>query len=369
MLTINELKNKLLFTQNIRRILESLKLIAAMNMKKYTNKYKHAHKLSAFVGIESLKQLLQQNNTNAKENLSVLNIVISAQSGLCGNFMIDLNRLITEKVLGATIKMSDIIRDHLHSHHKSNPESNLSDSDLTNHLFKYDEISQNTDHELFCIQHIQSWLQEELDHALIKHKEDKWILIGNKIPDVLKHVTLHHHMPLEKNLLANIMTLSHMLAELEGHIEVINIIGWNLNDTYPAIRRISLLDYDIQHFQQHVSDTETTEQFHTSTEYTMHNVNYHKSSSLSQITPNADQDLLISDPDRYNRFMMESIMYFNSCILASLAREDKIRFFTMDQAINNTDEMTQRLKNDVNQTRQGLITNELIEIITGAEFA
>lgn len=410
MLTINELKNKLSFTQNIRRILESLKLIAAMNMKKYTMKYKHAQKLTVEVGIDELHKLVSNSVAIRTAHafgskLSTLNIVISAQSGLCGNFMIDLNRLITEKVLGAHVKVEDIVREHLRARRASKhgvsglgrdevsgsrgvDESGVSgadfdvneinEKDVMDHLFRYDEIEGLDERDIFGLRHVQEWAEEDLDQALAKHKEDKWILIGNKIPDVLKCVKLHHHMIVDKEILPGLMTLSHVLTELEGQIEVINIVGWTLDGITPEIRRISMLDPEIDVGGDDMCEGDVKREcvygdMCTCGDDGFQSANVKKCNAKGVIgidyNNDEEYDLLIADQDRYNRFMMQSMMYMNARILASFAREDKIRFFTMDQAINNADEMTQQLKNDVNQTRQGLITNELIEIITGAEFA
>ncbi len=249
MLTMNELKSKLTFIQNIKRVLESLKMIAAMNIKRYTAKHKISEMLSHQMNMDCLQKMLKSDATD------ILTIVITENSGLCGNFSIDLNRSVTEHI----------------------------------------EVCQTA---------------SDIQY--------KWIVIGNKKPDPLKNIQLYQHMNIEKDLLKGLLSLSHLITELDQTLREIHIISWQCNSTQ---------------VQKHI------------------------------ITACCQTKAA----DWYNKLFSQIFALLNMNILSSLLKEERIRFFTMDQAINNADDMTQQLKNNLHQTRQGIITNELIEIITGAE--
>lgn len=307
MLTLNELKHKLFFTQNIRRILESRKMIAAINSKKYSAQSQCANGLSHSVEIDHVLDIL---TPNALYNL---NIIISAQSGLCGNFMIDLNKKIQEHMhdLSSDIEMHDIDTDDINDM--------VADT--------YDDIVDMYQEESIdeCDANVVSEVDEALGHY--------WILIGNKKPDMLKNVKLYQHVQIEKDMLASLLTLTESIYQLNHKINKINIISWSNESTEPYVQVLNSRCY----------------KYHDCTKSVLQNKDQYN--------------------DWYNMFMLQCYALLNAKLLTSLVREEKIRFLTMDQAINNADEMTQQLRNDVNQMRQSIITGELIEIITGAEFA
>ena len=56
-----------------------------------------------------------------------------------------------------------------------------------------------------------------------------------------------------------------------------------------------------------------------------------------------------------------------AALLENAASEQGARMSAMDNATRNADDMVERLNRDYNRTRQAVITNELIEIISGAE--
>lgn len=60
-------------------------------------------------------------------------------------------------------------------------------------------------------------------------------------------------------------------------------------------------------------------------------------------------------------------MWLYHAFLESAASEHSSRMLAMDSANRNADEMIKKLTLDYNQTRQSAITNELVEIISGAD--
>lgn len=315
MLTLNELKHKLLFTQNIRRMLESRKMIAAINSKKYIAQLQCANVLSHSIEINHLAEILTERTRNS------LNIIISAKSGLCGNFILDLNKKVDEHLSELKNSMhqdeQDIDNDYVEYANtdicdQQDPED-LDDNDIYEDACECTSVAGNAD-------------------ALDIHTGHYWVLIGNKIPDKLKSIKLYTHIPIESDMMPMLMTLSESIYNLKQKISKINIISWSSESSEPYIQ---MLDVNCSKKQRDRSC---------------------KKKSMSK-------------RDWYNMFMLQCYSFLNAKLLASLVREEKIRFLTMDQAINNADDMTQQLRNDVNQMRQSVITSELIEIITGAEFA
>ena len=56
-----------------------------------------------------------------------------------------------------------------------------------------------------------------------------------------------------------------------------------------------------------------------------------------------------------------------SALLENAASEQGARMTAMDNATRNAEDMVENLNREYNRTRQAVITNELIEIISGAE--
>lgn len=322
MLTLNELKHKLLFTQNIRRMLESRKMIAAINSKKYIAQLQCANALSHSIAINHLVEMLNAYACNS------LNIIITAKSGLCGNFVIDLNKAVETHIdtlasAVATDDMSDM--DDVFDYAQNTDD----DADTEEHEdeFEDDEIYDTYADSCACTENITRTVNVADEKT--KHY---WILIGNKIPDNLKNIKLYNHVQIESDMMPHLLILSEHIYKLKHKINKINIISWSSESSEPYLQ---VLDVNCSKKQ----DKQAC-----------------KKSNLSK-------------REWYNMFMLQCYSFLNAKLTASLVREEKIRFLTMDQAINNADDMTHQLRNDVNQMRQSVITSELIEIITGAEFA
>lgn len=241
---MNELRGKLTFTHNITRILESLKMMAAMNSKRSLKKYRHMQELQKVFGHESMLRGL-----NSKAD-KCLNIIIGAKSGLCGNFLIELHKFLCSE-----------------------------------------ELNQN---DMYC-------------------------LMGGKFPKCIKEIQSNMTLDIDKDFTFALFGLVEQIWNVRHQINSINIIAWHFEDNQPVRLQFNAIEYQ--------------------------------------------------DAADYNRFTLETFTLLKTFILSSLVKEDKIRFFTMDQAIGNAEDMARQLQNDVNQTRQTLITNELLEIVAGSEHA
>lgn len=83
--------------------------------------------------------------------------------------------------------------------------------------------------------------------------------------------------------------------------------------------------------------------------------------SALDFEPDDDKEILDSLITKY----CEYSMYFS--LVDSLAAEHSSRMQAMDSATKNADEVSNTLTTTYNKTRQALVTNELIEIISGVE--
>ena len=84
-----------------------------------------------------------------------------------------------------------------------------------------------------------------------------------------------------------------------------------------------------------------------------------KSNSLMNYEPQEEEALEIIIP-KY----MTSILY--GALVEAVASENGARMQAMDSATSNADEMIEKLTLQYNRARQGSITQELTEIIAGA---
>ncbi len=83
--------------------------------------------------------------------------------------------------------------------------------------------------------------------------------------------------------------------------------------------------------------------------------------SALDFEPDDDREILDSLITKY----CEYSMYFS--LVDSLAAEHSARMQAMESATKNADEVSNTLTTTYNKTRQALVTNELIEIISGVE--
>ena len=90
-------------------------------------------------------------------------------------------------------------------------------------------------------------------------------------------------------------------------------------------------------------------------------VSVEETSSMLEIEPDDDQEVLDELTDKYVDFNM----YYS--LIDSLAAEHSARMQAMDNATNNAKERVDNLTVEFNKARQAAITTELIEIISGVE--
>ena len=97
------------------------------------------------------------------------------------------------------------------------------------------------------------------------------------------------------------------------------------------------------------------------------------SQCIIPLSPHNDSANISYEPKL--EFMIDDLTkrYFRSCIhhalLENAASEHSARMNAMDNATRNAKDMLKKLSNEYNKKRQSSITNELIEIISGAEAA
>lgn len=88
----------------------------------------------------------------------------------------------------------------------------------------------------------------------------------------------------------------------------------------------------------------------------------------TETTTNYIPEFVASEPQFLDAFLQQYLQgMLWSSITQSLAGEFAARMTAMDNATKNCDDMIHGLKLEYNQSRQARITNELIEIISGAE--
>jgi F-type H+-transporting ATPase subunit gamma len=85
------------------------------------------------------------------------------------------------------------------------------------------------------------------------------------------------------------------------------------------------------------------------------------STSMIEVEPEDNMKLL----DELVKKYFEYNMYYS--LIDSLAAEHSARMQAMDSATNNANDRVQELTLEYNKARQGSITTELIEIISGVE--
>ena len=94
---------------------------------------------------------------------------------------------------------------------------------------------------------------------------------------------------------------------------------------------------------------------------TLDNVSIEEESSMLEIEPDDDEEILNELTSKYVDFNM----YYS--LIDSLAAEHSARMQAMDNATNNAKERVNDLTVEFNKARQAAITTELIEIISGVE--
>lgn len=88
----------------------------------------------------------------------------------------------------------------------------------------------------------------------------------------------------------------------------------------------------------------------------------------SEVSTNNDFILEPSREDLYEQMLPSIIkMRFYQCLLESIAAEHGARMTAMHKATENASELTKQLNLTYNKLRQASITNELIEMVSGAE--
>lgn len=266
----HEIKHRVNFTKNIKRILESLKMIAAMRSKKMSLENKYA--LQFKKSIEQTYINTFHNNFDAKKTLYIL---IGAKKGLCGSFVMNLNIMLKNK-------------------------------------FPAIDTETNT----------------------------QWIIIGGKNPNYIKqikeeNILFTNEIPINDQ---EIMEIAELIYNERTKFRKISILSWTLSDTEPQEQII---------FDLNLSTEEET----------------------NQTVIAHDYNQTLTQQEIKNLIIFSIFNELNFAITGSIAREEKTRLLAMDQAITNSDEMLIKLQRQFNQVRQASITNEINEIISGAEFA
>lgn len=274
----HEIKHRVTFTKNIKRILESLKMIAAMRSKKMAVEYKHANQFKTTLEKTYLTTL--HSNIEAQDTLYVF---IGANKGLCGSFVINLNIMLKNK---------------------------------------FPKIEQQ--------------------------KNAKWIIIGNKLPSYLSKIS-ENNILMKTDMLnktSDYMKISELIYAERQNFKKIIILGWKMLENEPKESII----FDLNPSEENLD------------------IDNIKTATINTVILNDYSSELSTE---YEKRL--SLLYIfgeiNLAITQSIAREEKTRLLAMDQAITNSDEMLLKLQRQFNQVRQASITNEINEIISGAEFA
>lgn len=255
----HDLKPKMLFYKNVQRIVESLKMIAAVKSKHFMHKNRHANNFLSNYKSNIIDYSFPFNKHGPK-----LNLLVGANKGLCGNYLSSLNILMKENM---------------------------------NSL------------------------------------NDKWILIGHKLPATYKKI--------EKN---NIV----FKTELEYSDESIHSIMDHIITLQPSeINVFGWLPKASQASKQKMFD----------------DANEHEEIYLKHSEQEMDEEW---SQITHNHILFGKLILI---ITGAIMMEETCRLYAMDQAVRNGDKIIADLKNKINQARQQGITTELNEIISGCEYS